>query len=113
MKILNLQDIPEEGVSHNRQIQKRVMLRLGDLPQITQFAQARIPPNQSVGAHTHDDMSEVFFVESGEGIIQIDGQAHCLEAGVCIGVEPGEQHELVNTGSVDLVLMYFGVKAVC
>ena len=55
-------------------------------------------------------MFEVFFVEAGAGLITIAGAAHHLEHGVCILIEPGERHEIVNTGGSDLVLNYFGIE---
>ncbi|PSB63985.1 cupin domain-containing protein, partial [filamentous cyanobacterium CCP1] len=98
MKQTALSQIPEECVSHNPAIKKKVMLRLGDLPHLTNFSQARFAPGQVASAHAHQDMCEVFFVESGTGVIQIDGQNYALAAGVCVAVEPGELHEVKNTG---------------
>jgi len=110
MKLTALNHLPEEAVSHNPAIKKKVMLRFGDLPHLTNFSQARFAPGQVAAAHAHLDMCEVFFVEAGQGIICIDGQNHVLEAGVCIAVEPGETHEVKNTGSNELVLTYFGLR---
>ncbi len=56
-------------------------------------------------------MTEVFTVESGCGEIRIDGEAYVFSTGVTIVVEPGEVHEITNTGSTDLVVTYFGVLA--
>lgn len=109
MKIVSLQEIPAQGVSHDPEIQKQVMLRYGDLPHLTNFSQARFAPGQQVTPHTHADMSEVFLVESGEGTIWIDNVGHLLTAGTCVAVEAGELHELQNTGQTDLVLTYFGI----
>jgi quercetin dioxygenase-like cupin family protein len=106
-----LSQIPEECVSHNPAIKKKVMLRLGDLPHLTNFSQARFAPGQVASAHAHQDMCEVFFVEAGTGVIQIDGQDHVLEPGVCIAVEPGEVHEVKNNGVEELVLTYFGLRS--
>lgn len=111
MKHRSLSQIPSEGVSHNPQIRKQVMLRAGDLPHLTNFSQARFAPGQVAAAHHHRDMSEVFFVESGEGTIHIDGTPYPLQPGTCIAVEVGEVHEVVNSGDRDLVLTYFGLKA--
>ncbi|BAY11814.1 cupin domain-containing protein [Calothrix sp. NIES-2098] len=106
----SLNDLPEESVSHNPEIKKKVMLRFGDLPHLTNFSQARFAPGQSAPAHAHQDMSEVFFVESGAGVIYIDGQAYPLLPGNCVAVEPGEVHEVVNNGTTELVLTYFGLR---
>ncbi len=109
MKIITLADIPAQGVSHDPEIQKRVMLRNGDLPHLTNFSQARFAPGQQVTPHKHADMSEVFLVEAGEGTIWIDHVAYPLTVGTCVAVEAGELHELANTGQTDLVLTYFGI----
>jgi quercetin dioxygenase-like cupin family protein len=110
MKRVALNELAVESVSHNPAIQKKVMLRLGDLPHLTNFAQARFAPGQIAPAHAHADMCEVFLVESGTGNICIDGQNHRLNPGVCIAVEVGETHEVSNTGTEELVLTYFGLR---
>ncbi|MBO9997725.1 MAG: cupin domain-containing protein [Cyanobacteria bacterium SID2] len=110
MKHLSLQNIPTQGVSHNPNIRKQVMLKSGDLPHLTNFAQARFAPGQVAAAHAHSDMCEVFFVESGSGTIYIDDTPYPLEPGTCIAVEVGEVHEISNTGEEELVLTYFGLQ---
>lgn len=111
MKQTALSQIAEESVSHNPAIKKKVMLRLGDLPHLTNFSQACFAPGQVAAPHAHADMAEVFFVESGTGLIQIDGQDYPLTPGVCIAVEPGEVHEVKNNSTEDLILTYFGLRA--
>ena len=110
MKFTSLNQLPEESVVHNPAIKKKVMLRLGDLPHLTNFSQSRFAPGQIAVAHTHKNMAELFFVEAGAGIICIDGKEYPLEPGNCIAVEPGEIHEIVNNGSSELVLTYFGLR---
>ncbi len=110
MKITNLNHISEQSVSHNPAIKKKVMLSLGDLPYLTNFSQACFAPGQVAGGHFHADMCEVFFVESGLGTISINGTDYELKPGVCIAVEPGEVHEVSNTGNTDLILTYFGLR---
>ncbi len=111
MKITNLQDLPLKSVSHNPEIKKKVMLSMGDLPHLTNFSQASFAPGQISAAHFHQDMCEVFFVTAGEGIIKIGNRLLNLTPGVCVAVEVGEVHEITNTGSKELILTYFGIKA--
>lgn len=108
----SLPSLSDEPVSHNPEIRKRVMLRAGMLPPVTQFAEARFQPGQVAPAHAHADMAEVFLVTGGSGTITVDGQVHPLAAGACVAVEPGEVHEIAATGAEPLVLVYFGVRAV-
>jgi mannose-6-phosphate isomerase-like protein (cupin superfamily) len=86
------------------------MLRFGDLPHLTNFSQAYFAPGQVSPAHSHQDMCEVFFVEVGLGIIRIDNQEYPLLPGSCYAVEVGEVHEIVNTGSSELIMTYFGLQ---
>lgn len=109
MKTTNLAEIPQEGVSHNPDILKQVMLRYGDVPFLTNFSQSRFQPGQVCDPHRHEDMWEVFFVEAGMGEIRIEGTPYPLTPGTCLVVAPQEWHELENTGDAELVLTYFGI----
>ena len=111
MKIVSLADVPEEGVSHDPEVKKRVLLCRGDVPRLTNFSRARLLPGQTARAHRHPDMSEVFFVEEGAGVIRVEGVEYTLAPGTCVAVEPGEEHEIVNAGVENLVLLYFGVES--
>ncbi|MGB5635972.1 MAG: cupin domain-containing protein [Waterburya sp.] len=110
MKITNLSNLPQQAVSHNPEITKKVMLRMGDLPHLTNFSQATFAPGQVASAHSHQDMSEVFFVSGGAGVIRIDQREYDLVPGVCVSVEIGETHEILNTGTENLILTYFGIQ---
>lgn len=109
MKRVQLSEIAEQSVSHNAAIRKKVMLQPGDIPHLTNFSQATFAPGQVAHAHTHSDMHEVFFVSAGTGVMAVNGVAQVLLPGVCIWVEPGDVHEVTNTGEDELVLTYFGI----
>jgi len=111
MKLISLADVPKEGVSHDPQLIKRVMIKNGELPHLKKFAQARFASGQIAHAHSHADQYEVFLIESGEGIVEVNGQAYPVVAGSCVVFEPREIHEVTNTGSSELVLTYFGLEA--
>jgi quercetin dioxygenase-like cupin family protein len=110
MKKVSLRELRCEGVSHDPQITKQVMLRRGDLPHLTAFSRAILAPGQTARAHEHQDMFEVFYVEAGTGVMTIDNAPHPFERGVCVVIEPGERHEITNNGRDELVLLYFGVE---
>ena len=110
MKIVRLAELLEVGVSHNPQILKKVMIQQGQVPNLTNFSQFRAQPGQISPGHSHQDMVEVFLVESGHGQIEIDGQRFKLSPGVCVQVDINEQHEISNTGDQELVVTYFGIQ---
>lgn len=111
MKIVSLKDIKAEGVSHDPEIRKQVMIRNGNVPRLTSFSRAVFKPGQKITKHKHADMHEIFLIESGNGVIRIDGKDHKIRKGNCITVEPGDEHEIRNTGSKDLVITYFGIES--
>lgn len=88
---------------------KQVLIRNGEISNITQLSKATFKPGQIAQSHTHQDMYEVFLVELGVGSISIDNEVFPLEPGTCVTVEPGETHELTNTGKEDLVITILGV----
>jgi quercetin dioxygenase-like cupin family protein len=110
MQYQSLQEIAPTSVSHNAAIQKKVILGNGDLPCLTNFSQATFQPGQIAAVHAHADMYEVFFVAAGEGTISINEIPYALKPGICVAVEPGETHEVSNTGTSTLTLLYFGIQ---
>lgn len=109
MKLRQLDLLDWQAVSHNERIGKKVLFERSELPGLTQFAMAVFPPGECAPAHRHRDMAEVFWVSAGRGEMTVDTQSIALSAGICVAVEPGEEHEIRNTGDSDLVLFYFGL----
>ena len=110
MKITSLKTILETETSHNKDIKKKVMISKGEMPLVTQVAQVVFKPAQIAEKHTHEDMFETFYVEQGEGIVTVNDTNIALEKGICVTVEPGEAHEVKNTGKEDLLIIVFGLK---
>ena len=111
MKIVSLKNIKTEGVSHDPRIRKQVMIRNGNVPHLTSFSRAVFKPKQKITKHRHADMHEIFLIESGNGVIKINGKNRKISKETCITVEPGEEHEIRNTGSRNLVIIYFGIES--
>jgi mannose-6-phosphate isomerase-like protein (cupin superfamily) len=110
LKVSSIESTAELEVSHNPKIKKHELLSRGDIDQVTIFSRAIFPSGETAGAHSHSDMTEVFYAESGQGVISVNGKLISLKAGTCVVVEPKESHELKNTGLTDMVVLYFGVR---
>ena len=110
MKISSIDSTEELEVSHNSKIKKHVLVSNGEIDNITNFSKAVFPPGEIAYAHSHRDMTEIFFIESGKGVISVNENSIPLETGMCVTVEPNEIHELKNTGSADMAVMCFGIK---
>lgn len=109
MRFVDLSTITAEPLSHDAHNTKQVAFRSGEIPHLTQLAQARIPPGARLTPHTHRDMHEIFVVLSGRGLLQCNGATHEVCPGSCIAVAPGETHAFENRSVEELVVVYFGV----
>lgn len=111
MRHINCDSIPWTGVSHDPAIRKRLLVPNGVVPKLTNFSQSVLAPGQLCPAHTHPDMYEIYLVESGEGVLVLNGDDRPLRAGDCLVVAPGEQHSMQNrSADTPLHLTYFGIE---
>lgn len=109
MKIVSLENL-EEVITSHKVGKKKIMIKNGDVPHITQFSQVRLTPGEIVEEHAHPDMYEIFLTQEGEAIMNINGKEYKVTPGVCLTVEPGEKHETKVTGDKNLVQLIIGVQ---
>jgi len=64
-------------------------------------------PGSSIGDHPHPANEEIYFIMSGHGIMQVDGEERRVEAGSAILNKPGSHHGLRNddTESMELFVV--------
>ena len=110
MKMTKLNELLLEKNVHNPKITKKVMIKKGQIPNLTNFSQGYFPPGEIAYEHSHKDMYEVFFVEKGNCTIKINGKPYKLEPGSCLTAEPGDAHEVRNNSNEELILTYFGIE---
>ena len=65
-----------------------------------------IYPTGSTTGHSHDDMEEIYFVHSGEGIMVVGDDEYPIKAGDCLYVPPGEFHTTIQTGILPLTVVW-------
>lgn len=109
MKLISVNECPELEVSHNPVIKKSLLVGNGEVAGITNFSRAVFPPGEVAPVHSHSDMTEVFYIESGNAEMMVNGSPLAMAPGSCIVIEPGEAHELRNIGSEAMTVIYFGV----
>ena len=56
MKIIDLETLPELGVSHDPTIKKKTLIGAGEIPKLMMFSTAIFKPGHSVETHKHDTM---------------------------------------------------------
>jgi mannose-6-phosphate isomerase-like protein (cupin superfamily) len=62
----------------------------------------RFLPGEELGPHLHEEVEETFYFHTGTGTFVVDGLEYDIEPGDAFRVEPGEAHNVVNTGAVTL-----------
>jgi len=118
--IVNVARLKEEGMSHDPDVKKRVILKDGMVPYLTNFSQTTIRPGDACSEHRHATMHEVFLVEKGAGTFRIDGEDHAVRAGDCVYIAPTISHAMSNpkpegadakakAAQEDLVLTYMSI----
>ncbi|KAI1301141.1 hypothetical protein EDD11_005789 [Mortierella claussenii] len=109
MKTTTLETLPVAYISHDTTVEKKVLLKSGEVPHVTQLAVATLKPGEQASMHHHEDMTETFHFQAGRGEMEVDGKIFEVAAGTTVTAFPMEAHEIRNTGSEDLVLIYFGI----
>jgi len=69
------------------------------------FNRMVLKPCCSIGYHQHVGEIEVFYILSGEGILDDNGTKSAVRAGDVAFTGNGESHSIENTGSEDLVFI--------
>jgi mannose-6-phosphate isomerase-like protein (cupin superfamily) len=69
-----------------------------------------IYPTGSTTGHSHDDMEEVYYVVSGEGIMVVGEDEYPIKAGDALYVPPGEYHTTIQTGNIPLTVVWVTCK---
>ena len=62
----------------------------------------RFLPGEKLGAHLHKQVEETFYFTSGTGLFVADGVQYDIKPGDAFRLEPGEVHNVINTGQVPL-----------
>jgi quercetin dioxygenase-like cupin family protein len=86
-----------EGIAHfildNRHLQTLMFL-----------AHASLAPGKTLIGHV-DPMEEIYIIQSGRGLMQVDEETHEVKPGDAIHIPMGHFHELTNIGEEELTLL--------
>lgn len=60
-------------------------------------------PKGYVAPHAHAVQEQIYHIQSGEGLMELDGERHIVGPQDTIFVPPGVTHAIYNTGLTDLI----------
>lgn len=69
------------------------------------FARVVLEPGCSIGMHTHDREEEVYYIISGKGTVDDNGDIYMLKPGDAVKTGNGSYHAIENTGTETLVMI--------
>lgn len=69
------------------------------------YAQVTLEPGCSLGYHQHHGESETYYILSGKGMYDDNGEKVLVKAGDITYTPDGKGHGLENVGDTDLVFM--------
>ncbi len=69
------------------------------------FSQITLESGCSIGSHQHDQEEEIYYILSGTGIVDDNGQVKNIGPGDAVKTGGGEYHSITNTGDEPLVFM--------
>jgi mannose-6-phosphate isomerase-like protein (cupin superfamily) len=70
-----------------------------------------LPPGTSIGPVAKPDMSEIYYVMSGDGKVTIGSETAEIHSGDAVPVRLAEKRSFASTGSAPLELMVFGIAS--
>jgi mannose-6-phosphate isomerase-like protein (cupin superfamily) len=70
-----------------------------------------LPPGTSIGPVSKPDMSEIYYVMSGDGKVTIGSETAEIHNGDAVPVRLAEKQTFASTGSAPLELMVFGIAS--
>ena len=68
-----------------------------------------VHPGETIPAHTHEDEDQIYWVQSGEGFVELAGKRTEVSAGSAVMIPLGTEHLLTNTGTKQLDYVFFVV----
>ena len=69
------------------------------------FALTVFPPGSSIGYHPHEGEEEIYYVLSGQGEVNDNGNVQVVGPGDAILTGGGASHSIVNTGTEPLEIL--------
>ncbi len=102
--LLNFEQIEEKVIPKMRGGEGELIARMF-VNEDTKIMCSRLTPSSTIGLHTHETDSEMFYILSGTGKVLYDGGYESLSAGSCHYCPKGHEHSLINDSGEDLVFL--------
>jgi mannose-6-phosphate isomerase-like protein (cupin superfamily) len=72
----------------------------------TQLVLMTLPPGEDIGLETHDGTDQFIRIESGVGVVVLDGEKSDLVDGSSVVIPSGVEHNVINTSDDEPLRLY-------
>jgi len=72
----------------------------------SQLVLMTLKPGEDIGLETHEGHDQFLRIESGKGVVQLNGIERAIEDGSAIVVPAGTEHNVINTSKDEPLRLY-------
>jgi mannose-6-phosphate isomerase-like protein (cupin superfamily) len=99
--IRNIKEVPAFTTKDGSEI-RELLAHRNSVIRNQSLAEARLPADGVTTRHYHPRTEEIYYILSGRGRMEIDGQSRDVGPGDAIAIPPGARHQISNTGPDEL-----------
>jgi mannose-6-phosphate isomerase-like protein (cupin superfamily) len=104
MDIHNLSRVPAFTTKDGSEI-RELLAHRNSCIRNQSLAEARLAPGQQTTPHYHKRTEEIYYILSGQGLMQLGDIQRPVVAGDAIAIPPGQVHTITNTGGETLTFL--------
>jgi len=104
MDIHNIDDVPAFTTKDGSQI-RELLAHRNSCIRAQSLAEARLPPQHATTPHYHPQTEEIYYILTGSGRMQIEGDLRDVGPGDAIAIPPGARHQITCTSAEPLVFL--------
>ena len=97
MDVRNISQVESFTTKDGSEIRELLAYRNSSI-RLQSLAEARLAPGLSTTPHRHSRTEEIYYILSGEGLMQIESEQRSVGPGDAIAIPPGQRHQITNTG---------------
>ena len=101
---VNINECPQFVTKDTSKI-REILAPRNSILKMQSLAEAVVPAGSATEEHFHATSEEIYYILSGTGEMQVEGQSIPVQQGDAIALLPGEKHKIWNRGDADLVFL--------
>ena len=107
---VNINECPQIVTKDTSKI-REILAPRNSILKMQSLAEAVVPTGGATEEHFHATSEEIYYIISGVGEMQVEGESFLVHMGDAIALLPGGKHKSWNCGEADLVFLCMCVPA--